>query len=70
MERMVVLEDYSASELRKKEDAAEIHRRLDKMEEKLDDLQRKSYAASHGHPVWVFIPVAAIIMWGLVRIFG
>ncbi|MGV3488322.1 MAG: hypothetical protein ACO1OC_07010 [Tuberibacillus sp.] len=57
----------------------ETHQQLEKLENeikvlqrKIDDLERvvrekRKYSSSS---VWVLVPVAAIVMWGLTTIFG
>jgi tetrahydromethanopterin S-methyltransferase subunit G len=47
----------------------ELEKKLDELSKKLDNLESKvNRPSTFGQNVWVLIPVAAIIMWGLTNI--
>ncbi|WP_257962368.1 hypothetical protein [Bacillus sp. UMB0893] len=49
----------------------DLEKKLDELNKKLDSLESKMNRkpSTFGQNVWVLIPVAAIIMWGLANIF-
>ncbi|MCM3594805.1 hypothetical protein M4D55_03245 [Metabacillus idriensis] len=49
----------------------ELEKRVEELSKKLEKLEAKSTQRSiFGPDIWVLIPVAAIVMWGLSNIFS
>ncbi|MGG4488273.1 hypothetical protein [Metabacillus idriensis] len=49
----------------------ELEKRVEELSKKLERLEAKSTRSSiFGPDIWVLIPVAAIVMWGLSNIFS
>lgn len=59
------MENMNETHKRLQEEISQLNKRLDSIESKLNDKTRHSL----GNNIWVLVPVAAIIMWGLTNIF-
>lgn len=48
-----------------------MNHRLEKMESQFQNQKNNKYNRySYSGEIWAFIPISAIVMWGLVQIFG
>jgi len=62
---VITIENMSETEEKLHEEISQLNKRLDSIESKLNNKPRNSL----GDNVWVLVPVAAIIIWGLTNIF-